>query len=96
MDLDLIEKLDEVTDEIKNNDLLKEFSKIKKKVEDNQELLDDIERLKKLDIYSDEYKCEKEKLLSNKDFNYYKELENKVYLLLLSINKSLNKLKKED
>ena len=97
MDIEIIEKLDEITDLINDSKLLKEFSSIKEKVLKDSFLVEKINSLKEIEnIYSDEYRNLKEEIFLNEDFRRYKELENEVYLFLLKINSSLNNLKKED
>lgn len=97
MDIEIIEKLDEITDLINDSKLLKEFSSIKEKVLKDSFLVEKINSLKEIEnIYGDEYRNLKEEIFLNKDFRRYKELENEVYLFLLKINSSLNNLKKED
>lgn len=86
------------------NDLLKCFElderitmlKNKKQILlSDKNLINNIKKLKKLDIYSDEYKKTKQDLFKNPDFVAFKQLENELNLLILEINKKLNKLTDE-
>ncbi len=61
----------------------------------NQELLNDISKLKELDKYSSEYKELKNKLFNNQDFISFKELENEINFLILEINSKLKELTNE-
>lgn len=96
MDIEIVDLLDEITDSINEDSLIKEYRIKKKEVLEDSELTSKIDALKKLDIYSNEYKKLKEEITSNKKFSKYKELEAEVYLLLLTINKKLNLLRCED
>lgn len=96
MDIEIVDLLDEITDSINEDSLIKEYRIKKKEVLEDSELTSKIGALKKLDIYSNEYKKLKEEITSNKKFSKYKELEAEVYLLLLTINKKLNRLRCED
>lgn len=96
MDIEIVDLLDEITDSINEDSLIKEYRIKKKEVLEDSELTSKIDALKKLDIYSNEYKKLKEEITSNKKFSKYKELEAEVYLLLLTINKKLNRLRCED
>jgi len=94
MDINLINKLDELINIYENNDKLKYLIKLKK------EILDDIEIKNKLDrfniikdnIYLKEVTEIRKELLENKKIKRYKELENNLLLLTFSINQRLNSL----
>lgn len=92
MDIDIINKLDEIISIIDNSKDIKRLLELKNKILSDNNLKDKLDRIKKLDIYTNEYKILKNELLSNKDIKEYKSLENELYLLTLSINKKLNEL----
>lgn len=92
MDIDIINKLDEIISIIDNSKDIKRLLELKNKILSDSNLKDKLDRIKKLDIYTNEYKILKNELLSNKDIKEYKSLENELYLLTLSINKELNEL----
>jgi len=64
----------------------------KKSLLSNKEFLEKIERLKTLDIYSNEYKELKKDLFKDQHFVTYKQIENELNLLILDINQKLNTL----
>ena len=64
----------------------------KEKLLSNKRFIEKIERLKTLDIYSNEYKELKKELFEDSDFVLYKQLENEISLLILEINQKLNTL----
>ncbi len=92
MDIDIINKLDEIISIIDNSKDIKRLLELKNKILSDNNLKDKLDRIKKLDMYTNEYKILKNELLSNKDIKEYKSLENELYLLTLSINKKLNEL----
>ena len=61
----------------------------------NKTLMDKINKLKTLDIYSNEYKELKKDLFNDSGFVEYKKVENELNLLILEINQRLNKLTDE-
>lgn len=92
----MIEKIEEQLDDLinildTNPNIIKEIE-LKNKLLSNNDLLNKIEKLKTLDIYSNEYKELKKEIFNNKDFVEYKHLENEINLMILEINKRLNKL----
>lgn len=86
------EKLDNLIEELENTSLMKRFVFLKEKVESNAQILEKINKLHSLDIYSSEYSCIKKELFENQEFVEFKELENEVNYLILAINQRLNKL----
>lgn len=89
---DIIKKLEELQKLIEKDNTYQEAKTLKKKLLENQELLDYIDNLKNEDIYSERYKEKKRKLYENKDYKKYQELENKLYIMTLEINQILNNL----
>lgn len=96
MDEKVIELLDEITDIIKNDKLFLEFKDAKKELEEDKILIDKIEKLKKMDIYSEDYLFLKKEIMTDEKYVKYNTLENKIYLLVLKVNQSLNTLKNEE
>lgn len=84
---ELIEKIDNLKDVLNHNEKIEEFSKLKKKIEKDKELL---ELIKKYNTTQDENI--KGKILSNEEFREYKRSETAVNLLILEINSELKKI----
>lgn len=61
----------------------------------NNNLINNINKLKNLNKYSYEYKELKEELFNNEDFVEFKQLENEINLLILEINQKLKRLTNE-
>lgn len=89
---DIIKKLEELQKLIEKDDAYKQAKAIQKKLLENSELINQIERLKKENIHSNNYLQEKKKLYENEDYKKYQELENKLYIMTLEINQILNRL----
>ncbi len=64
----------------------------KEKLLSNKDFIKKLEKLKILNIYSNEYKELKKELFKNPNFVLYKQLENEINLLILKINQKLNTL----
>lgn len=64
----------------------------KEKLLSNKDFIKKLEKLKILNIYSNEYKELKKELFKNPNFVLYKQLENEINLLILEINQKLNTL----
>lgn len=92
MNLELNIKVSNFLENLKNDSLIQEYIEQKKIVLENKELLKKVEKIHSLDIYSEEYKCIKHELFQNDDYKRYLELENKVFYLILEINKVLKTL----
>jgi len=94
-----MEKLENEIDELlKILDQDPRIIKLKKKKEKllkNEDLLNKIQKLQQLDIYSNEYKNLKQELFKNKDFVEFKHLENEINLLIMEINQKLKPLTNE-
>ena len=95
MNIEIINKLDEITNIINNDKEIKEYNKLKKELLNNQELLNKIESLKKIDKYNQEYLKIKKEILENVKYKRYIELENKLYFDIKDINIKLNSLKEK-
>lgn len=94
MDLDLINKIDELISIFENSDEIKKIEELKKEIcQDNKikEKLNKFNTLKE-NIYSNEYISLKKEILAIKEINEYKRLENNLLLLTFAINQKLNNL----
>lgn len=85
----VLEKLDNLKEEIKKEEVVKDYLKIK------QEVLED-DLLKKLieDYHKLPTEKKKEEIIQNNLFKKYKEKENELNFLILKINNEFKKLKK--
>ena len=92
MNLDIINKLDEITNIVKNDKELNELKDLKKDILNDKELLNKIEKLKSIDEYNSKYVDLKKEILSNDKYKRYIELENKLYFEVKDINNKLNSL----
>ena len=92
MNLDIINKLDEITNIVKNDKELNELKDLKKDILNDKELLNKIEKLKSIDEYNSKYVDLKKEILSNDKYKRYIELENKLYFEVKEINNKLNSL----
>ena len=92
---EIINKLDEITKIIENDKDNKKIPILKKKIENNKELISKIEKVKNNDIYNAEYVKLKEEILKNKDYKNYQGIENDLYLITKQITNILNTLKEK-
>ena len=92
MNKEIIDKLDEITNIIKEDKELNEYKLLKEKILNNKELLDKIDKLKSIDNYDKEYVELKREILSNKEYSRYIELEKKLFFDIKDINNELNGL----
>ncbi len=88
-------KIDKLIEVLDNDSRFQKLVSIKEKLLNDSEILAKIDKLKELDIYSNEYKSLKKELFEDKDFVAYKELENEIDFLILEINKKLRVLTDE-
>lgn len=88
-------KIDNLINLLNNDSRIIKLEEEKCKLLNNKGLLDKIDKLKRLDKYSIEYKELKNELFSDKDFVLFKELENEINYLILEINGKLKKLTNE-
>lgn len=95
MNEEIINKLDEITEIIENDKENLKLSNLKKRIEQNKELYNQIIKVKEIDNYSSEYISLKEKILKNKDYKSYKEIENDLYFITKQMTKILNTLKEK-
>ena len=92
MEIEIINKLNEITNIIKNDKELIEYKNLKKEILEDKELLDKIKILKELDKYDNNYLDLKKKILSNKKYKRFVEIENKLFFDIKDINIKLNSL----
>lgn len=92
MNIEIIDKLNEITKIIDNDKELIKYKKLKEEILNDQELLDKIKKLKEIDSYGKEYLDLKSSILSNEKYNEYIKLENKLFFDIKDINMKLNEL----
>lgn len=85
-------KIDELITLLDEDSRIKDIEVLKDKIINNKDILSKINRLKELDIYSDEYKSLKQELFLDEDFKSFKEKEAEIDYLILEINSKLNSL----
>lgn len=98
MDLELIEKIDDL---IKTLDDSLEFKKIldlKKKIYENEDLKIKLMEFNKIkdNVYDKKYVSLKKEILTIPEVKEYKHLENGLYLLVMAINNKLKLLTEND
>lgn len=92
---ELNKKIDNLIELLDSDTRIINLVKEKEIIFNNKEFIDKINKLKDLDIYSNEYKELKKELFENNDFVSFKELESEINFLILEINKRLNALTNE-
>lgn len=92
MNEEIINKLDEITNIIDKDKELNELKELKKEILNDKELLDKIDKLKKLDSYDKNYLNLKNEILNDKKYKRFVELENKLFFDIKDINFHLNSL----
>ncbi len=85
-------KIDELITILDNDSRIKDIEILKEKILNNKDIISKINRLKELDIYSDEYKSLKQELFLDEDFKSFKEKEAEIDYLIMMINSKLNSL----
>jgi len=96
MNSEIIEKIDEIINLLKESNEIKEFSELKEKIYNNKELLEKIDELKKDEnTYSQMYINKKKEIIELDDFKQYKAKEKELYMLVQSINIKLKSLIEE-
>ena len=85
-------KIDELIALLDEDSRIKDIEVLKDKIINNKDILNKINRLKELDIYSNEYKSLKQELFLDEDFKSFKEKEAEIDYLILEINSKLNSL----
>ena len=92
MDLELIEKIDDLIKILDNSLEFKKILDLKKKIYENEELKIKLIEFNKIkdNVYDKKYVSLKKDILTIPEVKEYKHLENELYLLVMAIN---NKLK---
>lgn len=89
---EIIRKTDELLELLDLDERIVKVQKYKQKLLENKDLLSKIEKLRDLNIYSDEYKKIKLELFRDADFVEFKHYENEINLLIMQINQKLKQL----
>lgn len=92
MNIEIINKLDEITSLIKNDSSFIRMKELERKIESNKELISKINGLKNMKEYDTSYLSLKKEILDNSDFKEYKNLEKEWYFTIQLINKELRSL----
>lgn len=92
MNIEIINKLDEITSLIKNDSSFIKMKELERKIENNKELISKINELKNKKEYDTDYLSLKKEILDNSDFKEYKSLEKEWYFTVQLINKELRSL----
>ena len=95
MNIEIVNKLDEIINLIKDNDDYKRMKSLEEKLNNDKDLLSKIDKIKTIDNYSDEYITLKKEVLSNDDYKEFLELQKKYQFLIKDINLILNSLKEK-
>lgn len=93
MNIEIINKLDEIINLIKNDKEYIKMNQLEDKLKEDKDLIDDINRLKNMDKYDKNYLDLKKKILDNPEYKEFKSLENDYYFFIKEINNKLNSLK---
>lgn len=92
MDSLLLEKLEELFNDLDNSSEIKEIIELKEKIKEDKELAKLLEGYHKLDKYDSKIIKIKEQIINNDLVKRYRILENDLYFTILEINKRLNTL----
>ena len=97
MDINLINKIDELINVFENSEQIQELTKLKEDILKDQDIKKKIEHFNiiKDNIHSSELINIRKELLQNKKIKKYKEIENELLLLTFAINQKLNSLTNE-
>ncbi len=95
MNIEIINKLDEITSIIENDIDLLRMKELKKEILNNKGLMTKINTIKEMSTYNDEYLKLKKEILNNNNFEEFKKIENDTFLFIQSINKKLNSLREK-
>lgn len=88
----LFEKLEELSNELKNSPEIIEMLELKKKLYEDSKLSNLLNEYRKLDKYDSKVVNIKQEIISNPLIIRYRELENKLCFTILEVNKKLNAL----
>ena len=88
----ILDKLDELFNDLDNSSDIKEMLELKKKIMEDNDLAKLLEEYRLLDKYSPKTKTIKEQIINNPLIKKYRELENELYFTILEANTKLNTL----
>ena len=88
----LLEKLEELFNDLDNSNEIKEMIELKNKIKENKELSKLLEEYRLLDKYDSKLKDIKIQIINNPLIKRYRELENNLYFTILEANTKLNTL----
>ncbi len=92
MDWQLQSRLDDLINVIDADSRIREITKLKAKLTNNNQIVSEIDKINEFDIYSEQFKNSKKELYNNSDYVKYQKLENEIHFLILDINSRLNRL----
>ncbi len=95
MNIEIINKLDEIIEIFKNDKDYLKMLELKNKLSNNKELLEKIDKIKNYQSYDDNYVNLKKEVLSNTEYKEYKELEIDYFMFIKEFNNKLNSLKEK-
>ncbi len=91
--MELIDKVYEIVDILKNSSKTEKFLKLKKELEEDKELKELLLKVKATDhIYSKEFTELKRQIITNEKVKNYKKIESELYFLSLAINKKFKNI----
>ena len=98
MDLELIEKIDDLIETLDDSLEFKKLLDLKKKIYENDDLKIKLMEFNKIkdNVYDKKYVSLKKEILTIPEVKEYKHLENGLYLLVMAINNKLKLLTEND
>lgn len=94
MENSLENKFQEFLEHFEKKHEVKELKSLTKKIRENKNLSEKIERLHNLNTYDREYALLKQEIMEDKDYRHYLELTSDIYYLTLSLTNSLKSITK--
>ena len=96
MNIDIMEKLNELITIFDNSEEIRKIEELKQKIYSDNNLKELLDKYKKENYEHNTNLVElKREIINNKLVSEYREIENKLYFLVLEINKKLNTLTSE-
>ena len=95
MNIEIINKLDEITSIIENDKENIELNELKDSILMDNDLLNKIKKVKEINEYSSEYVQLKKEVLNDERFKNYKEKEKDLNLIISQINSKLNSFREK-